>query len=288
MTTRTILLALACALACLGCTDKRPPSTEAAPAPAPASAASAAASAVSADAGALAAGAASQAAAPIAIDYYAEADALRLMPPIPFVRFKTEAGTLYCAVGLCAEAPPDPGDKDVSFGYSYHTAKWTPQRAAVNVKATTDPSADPTYLVEGRQIAGEDAYVPGDGCLYVRQSGDAYFPVTKRYCVGASGKLERMPQKDDVFPLAHTANFKASMQVFEAPDSRRVVDVVPEGEQLFVMAARVKGLDDYMDAFSWLQVRTKRHQVGWIPMPDSIDQCDDVTGNQKKICFLGD
>jgi len=210
------------------------------------------------------------------------------MPPIPFVRFKTEAGTLYCAVGLCAEAPPDPGDKDVSFGYSYHTAKWTPQRAAVNVKATTDPSADPTYLVEGRQIAGEDAYVPGDGCLYVRQSGDAYFPVTKRYCVGASGKLERMPQKDDVFPLAHTANFKASMQVFEAPDSRRVVDVVPEGEQLFVMAARVKGLDDYMDAFSWLQVRTKRHQVGWIPMPDSIDQCDDVTGNQKKICFLGD
>jgi hypothetical protein len=46
----------------------------------------------------------------------------------------------------------------------YHAARWTPQRAAVNVKATTDPSADPTYLVEGRQIVGEDAYVPGDGC----------------------------------------------------------------------------------------------------------------------------
>lgn len=269
-------------MACLGCTDKRPPSKEPA-----AAAASAAASAVSADAP-RPAGSASQAPAPIAIDYYDEADALRLMPAIPFVRFETQAGTLYCAVGLCADAPPDPDDKDGPFVYSYHTVKWTSQRAAVNVSATMDPSADPTYLVEGRQIAGEDAYVPGDGCLYVRQSGDAYFPVTKRYCVGPSGKLERMPQKDDVFPLAHTANFKEPMQVFEAPDSRRVVDVVPEGEQLFVMAARVKGLDDSMDSFSWLQVRTKRHQVGWVPMPDSIDQCDDVTGNQKKICFLGD
>jgi hypothetical protein len=285
MTTSKIFLALTCALACLGCTDKRPPSTEADTSPA--SAASAAASAVMADARS-APDAASQPAAPIAIEYYAETDALRLMPPIPFVRFKTNAGTLYCAVGLCAEAPADPDDKDSPFSYSYHTVKWTLKGAAVGIQATTDPSADPTYLVDGRQIAGEDAYVPGDGCLYVRQSGDAYFPVTKRYCAGANGKLERMPQKDDVFPLAHTANFKASMQVFEAPDSRRVVDVVPEGEQLFVMAARVQGLDDYTDAFSWLQVRTKRHQVGWIPMPESIDQCDDVNGNQKKICFLGD
>lgn len=285
MTTRTISLALACALTCLACSDKRAQSNG--PAASAASAASAAASAVSADA-TLSASAVSQAVAPIAIAYYDEADALRLMPAIPFVRFKTDAGTLYCAVGLCADAPPDPGNKDGPFSYSYHTAKWSRQHAAVNVSATTDPSADPTYVVEGRQIDGEDAYVPGDGCLYVRQSGNAYFPVTKRYCVGASGKLERMPQRDDVFPLAHSAKFEAAMQVFEAPESRRVVDVVPAGEQLFVMAARVKELRDSTDAFSWLQVRTNRHQVGWIPMPDSIDQCDDVTGNQKKICFLGD
>lgn len=156
--------------------------------------------------------------------------------------------------------------------------------------ATSDPSDDPRYIIEERQIAGEHAYVPGDGCLYVRQSGNAFFPTTKRYCVGSDGKLARKPQHEGTFPLAHAASFKQSMQVFETPGGKRVVDVVSEDEPIFVLAARVERLDDWQDSYSWLEVRTRRNVAGWIPMPgpDLIPQCDDVTGNQKKICFFGD
>lgn len=288
MSSRAIAMVLAWALSCLGCTDKRP---SVQPLPSSAGSAPAVAGSAASTSAAAAASPASQpeAATPIAIDQYDERDALRLMPAVAFVRFKTEAGTLYCAAGLCTavETLTDPYSH---FTSSYHAVKWTPQATAVSVGATRDPSDDPTYSIEGREIAGEDVYVPGDGCVYIRQSGNAFFPITKRYCLDANGTLERQPQRDGIFPLAHTTRIKEPLQVFETSEGKRTVDVVPEQEQVIVMAALVSDVGDLGDEFSWLQVRTQRNIIGWIRMPESylFGKCNDRTGNQKKICYLGD
>lgn len=214
-------------------------------------------------------------------------DALTLMPETQFQVFNTAAGTLRCAPGLCKT---DTGaDKEFDGPeWSYHFVRLSAKGKELALRATEGSSGDPAYTLAQLEIAGEDAYLPGDGCVYVHQSANAYFSLTKRYCLSSSGSIARVRQ--ETYPLQHSLRLPESVAVFKYRNYKTQIYTTTANELLTATAALVNEDEDFYGSAMWFKVRTRTGLTGWIQVPEGvpIPQCDVRGSNDIAICYNGD
>lgn len=211
----------------------------------------------------------------------------RLLAPLPpnLVKHPTAAGTLSCAPGLCrttAEPTPLEGEGPLE---SKHTFRLLPGTKPWQLSCSEGASADPLCRFDEREIAGESFYVLGDGCLYVRQLSNSYFPLTKKYCIGSEGRLERVRQHFYRVELAGTA--ASDVPLRPARGSTATSGVLPKGSRFTVVAAEVDEADDFTPTVRAYFVRDKAGKTGWAD-PDHIgnEQCSIFS--EAAVCFHGD
>lgn len=213
-------------------------------------------------------------------------DALTLMPATTLASLKTAAGTLHCAPGLCRTTfGPDSvyGEPD----WSRHSIRFSRKGKPFVLRADSGVSGDPMYATGPLEIFGEDAYLPGDGCLYVHQSSNAYFTLTKRYCL-TKGVLKRV--KQETYPLNHTLRFETPLSMYATRETGLVLNILAAGESLHVLAALVDEDNNTTGQAKWFKVRASSGLQGWVHLPDDpyIKQCSGQEENDRVVCFNGD
>ena len=211
----------------------------------------------------------------------------RLLAPLPpnLVKHQTAAGLLSCAPRLCrttAQPAPLGGEGPLA---SEHTFRLLPGARPWQLHCSEGSSSDPLCRFDEREIAGEAFYVLGDGCLYVRQLSNAYFPLTKKYCPDRGGRLERVRQHLYRVELAATADSDGPLR--PARDSTATSDVLRKGASFTVVAAEVDETDDFTARVLSYFVRDKSGKTGWAdPSTVGNEQCTPF--NKIAVCFHGD
>ena len=205
------------------------------------------------------------------------------------IEIKTAAGSLSCASTLCKTTLQARDIKPTADSYSKHIIRLSSRSKDVSLTSRIDFGGTPYYQLSGMKIGGENAYVPGDGYLYVRQSGLSDFVILKRYRVSESGKLVRV--KQDTYPLNHTLQVEKDVEVLASPtEASEAIETIRSNSPVHVVSAIVDEDENMRGQAKWFEVDLASGNTGWVKSPHErlIPQCQSANENSVRICYNGD
>ena len=204
------------------------------------------------------------------------------------VKLTTPAGDVYCAPGACTKGR---SFKDGKHNYEGPDATELLVRLSkagqkLPMRCDEGLSGDPACSVGALQMAGEQFYLPGDGCAYVSQRTNSNFRALKKYCEGDAGQVHAVHQPYQYVGLTSRTNVPLGL-LYSLLD-KQPFHVIKAGEFIEVLLA-----DRHANStdIAGVLVRDKFGIVGWVP-GTLLGQRQCGTDKRKEAienwCFAGD
>lgn len=222
-----------------------------------------------------------------------DAEVAKNFPSKNLIRITTGANVLYCLPGACTPTKFTVEEAKEKWPEESLKEVWTThdiilKKGMKPLKLSCDGIQDPWCSVGKVGLYAELLVIPGDGCLYSTQEGDADHIVRRKYCL-EKGELTEQRQPFSYVGLRTKTNVRIEMRS-TMNDATRPNHYIKAGQFVEVLLATNRKDEDGFSASDWYLVRDSFGITGWISSKTLDSRYRGKAGNRAGTniaCLMG-